>query len=127
MGDIFQIMQALSGTAVPNILLLLGSILIVLGFVGKVSTVVEMKGLERAGALIFGLICFTLGIGLYLLSNAKFSSMPTDSIATATPVPVVAIDTPSPTFTPLPPTACQLSHHYLHQLLYGHQHQYLQH
>lgn len=115
MKDIFEVLQKLQETNIPNLLVIAGIIFLLLSLAGRVGGFIELPPTRQRGAGIIGGILLVVGIGLAILPGtpadlAGVATITPDTptvaplSATNTPVPPPDTATPEPTPTPLPPT-----------------------
>ncbi len=121
MKDALEVLQTLQGTPLPNLLVIAGLLLVLLGFAGKIGAFIELSPQRQKIAGFFGFMLLIFGIGLFTLPKPPVpapSSTPSSSGATQVTPPsnqkpeqpaVTTVappqPTPRPTDTPIPPTA----------------------
>jgi len=71
MGDILSTLKTLQNTPVPNLLVVLGFILLLLGFVGKFGAIIELPSNRQKWAGIIGTLLLIAGISLFLVPNIE--------------------------------------------------------
>ena len=71
MKDLFETLQALQNTPVPNLLVIAGFILLLLAFVGKIGAIIELPRERQKWAAIIGALLLFFGIGLFLVPGTS--------------------------------------------------------
>jgi hypothetical protein len=85
MKDIMETLQALQNTPVPNLLVIAGFILLLLAFVGRIGTVIELPRKRQRWAGIIGALLLIFGIGLFIVPGSQSDSSPPDVVTTHAP------------------------------------------
>jgi hypothetical protein len=82
MKDIFETLQALQNTPIPNLLVIAGFIFLLLAFVGRFGAIVELPPNRQMWAGIIGICLLFFGISLFILPNSGSSPTPASSLST---------------------------------------------
>lgn len=83
MKDILDALQALQSTPVPALLTVAGLVFLLLAFVGKISTLIELPEKRQRSAVITGALLLFAGIGLFILPGSPSGRSATQSIPLA--------------------------------------------
>jgi len=115
MKEALEVLQALQGTSIPNLLVIAGLLLVLLGFAGKIGAIIELTPQRQKVAGFFGFVLLAFGIGLFVLppSATNQETPPTQPVVpsqispTDLPIAISTTEAPKiPTATnPPPPTA----------------------
>ncbi len=81
MQDILEILKILQHTKIPNLLVILGFVFLLIAFVGRIGTIIELPRERQKWAGLIGGIFLLFGIGLFALPIEENEPIPPTTVS----------------------------------------------